>query len=496
MKKYEKEILQDRLDSEEKLLKELEKVFEKAAKDCADKIAALSARTDLENLQSIIYQEQYQKALKAEIDGILSLLHSQEFKSISEYLTVCYQNGFIGTMYSLHKQGIPLIFPIDQKAVVQAVQLDSKISTGLYMHLGESVSEMKKNIRAEVSRGVASNQSYNQIAQNIAKGMNTPFTKALFYATRIARTEGGRIANTSAMDACYKARDMGVDAKKQWDATLDHDTRRSHRKVDGEVRELDEPFSNGLMFPCDPSGAAAEVINCRCALLQTSKWDLDEEELEHLKERAAYFGLDKTEYFEEFKQKYLQASDSVEWFEMVNYKGAADVKTIKSLENSLAKMPVSHRTLAETVIDTIEIDDNPIQSGYSAKLKKIIYTTASNDPDVIIHEYAHALAYAKGIENDKKFISIRAKGLENLTIADVIYDTENFAKEIYRVESDKFISMYQGRLYEEQGFYSGQGLDFSAMLDYFSEGYKEYIVNPENLKKHDPDLFDYIEGIV
>ena len=340
MKKYEKEILQNRLDSEEQLIKELEKLYEKVSKDCSKKIAALSARSDLENLQSIIYQEQYQQALKDEIDGLLNVLHSDEFKTISAYTTACYQDGFIGAMYSLHKQGIPLILPINQEAVIKAIQLDSKISDGLYNHLGESISEMKDNIRAEVSRGVTAGLTYNQISVNIAKGMNTPFTKAKFFATRIARTEGGRIANSSAMDACYKAKKRGCDIVKQWDSTLDGDTRPSHQKCDGEIRELDEKFSNGLMFPGDPSGAAGDVINCRCALLQRARIALDEEDLEELKERAAFFGLDKTENFEEFKQKYLKAAEEIA--SEIKYTPANSIEEAKEYLNNILGLDASY----------------------------------------------------------------------------------------------------------------------------------------------------------
>ena len=74
------------------------------------------------------------------------------------------------------------------------------------------------------------------------------------------------------MDACYKAKEKGADVVKQWDSTLDARTRDSHAQVDGEIKELDEKFSNGLRFPGDPSGGAAEVVNCRCALLQRARW--------------------------------------------------------------------------------------------------------------------------------------------------------------------------------------------------------------------------------
>lgn len=118
-----------------------------------------------------------------------------------------------------------------------------------------------------------------------------------------------KIQVQAAMDASYEARDAGADVVKQWDSTLDGNTRPSHRQVDGEIRELDELFSNGLRFPGDPKGKASEVIRCRCALLQRAREDLDESELEILKKRAEFFGLDKTENFEDFKKKYLKAAD-------------------------------------------------------------------------------------------------------------------------------------------------------------------------------------------
>jgi hypothetical protein len=94
-------------------------------------------------------------------------------------------------------------------------------------------------------------------------------------AMRIARTEGHRIQCQAGMDACYRAKEMGADVAKKWDSTLDGKTRSSHRQVDGEIRELDDKFSNGLMFPGDPSGRAAEVVNCRCSLLQKARWLLE-----------------------------------------------------------------------------------------------------------------------------------------------------------------------------------------------------------------------------
>lgn len=300
MKQYEKQVQQAFLDNEEKVINILKNQYSHALKDINRKIEQLMSRPD-SDMSHVIYQVEYQQALKKEIEGILNTMQSEQFTTIAEYLAKCYEEGFAGAMYSLQQQGIPLCFPLDQEAMVRAVQLDSKISNGLYSRLGEDVSILKRKIASQVSRGISTGMSFAQVAEQLSNISNIGFNNAV----RITRTEGHRIQIQSAMDACYKAKDKGADIVKQWDSTLDKKTRPSHQAVDGEIKELDEPFSNGLMFPGDPAGGAAEVVNCRCALLQRARWALDDEELETLKERAEYFGLDKAENFEEFRSKYL-----------------------------------------------------------------------------------------------------------------------------------------------------------------------------------------------
>lgn len=257
-------------------------------------------------IQSKIYQKQYQEALQGQLDEVLKNMQAKQYLTVSDYLNDCYTDGFIGTVFDQHGQDVPLIMPIDQEAMVRAVQLDSKISQGLYTRLGEDVSVLKKRIASEVTRSIATGSSYGQVAKRLANQTKIGFNRAV----RIARTEGHRIQCTAAMDAMRGAKDRGADVVKQWDATLDDVTRESHRHVDGQIRELNEDFGNGLEFPGDPAGGAAEVINCRCALLQRARWALDEEELQTLKDRAAYFGLNKSNEFDDFKKKYLKAVEA------------------------------------------------------------------------------------------------------------------------------------------------------------------------------------------
>lgn len=317
MKSYEKEVELAKLEAEAKELKHLKAIYSKAADDISKKLAISNGKINVllkdfdelddvqkSILQSQIYQRNFQLSLKKQIDGFMKELNSGQYESIDQYLKGCYETGFIGSMYSIHKQGIPIISPIDQKQVIKAKDIDSKISKKLYTKLDEDVDVLKKRIANNISRGIATADSYSNIARNISSASNVGFNNAM----RIARTEGHRIQAAAAFDAQHKAKDAGADIVKQWNSALDGRTRDTHRLLDGQIRELDEPFEvygHKARFPSD-FGIPSEDINCRCALLQRAKWALDEDELETLKERAAFYGLDKTESFNDFKQKYLK----------------------------------------------------------------------------------------------------------------------------------------------------------------------------------------------
>lgn len=352
MNKAQKEVQQLQLSGEQKTIKQLQRIYDQARKDCEQKIRELSSRTDLENLQSIIYQKQYQEALKKQLEGILNNLQGEEFTSVADYLQKSYHNGYVGVMYDLHKQGIPVIMPINQDQVVKALQTDSKLSQGLYSRLGEDVNYLKRSIRAELSRGIANGSSWNEVAGHIANGMNSPFNKAYNRAVLVARTEGHRIQQRSALDSQYAAKEKGADVLKQWDSTLDNRTRPHHRQLDGQIRELDEPFEVDGMEAQAPGhfGKAKEDCNCRCCLLQRARWALDEDELDELKERAAYFGLDKTKDFEDFRDKYLHLPDN------------ADTIKMNTILNTPIKSNEAHYDALLTKLNQMKVAYNPVMN--------------------------------------------------------------------------------------------------------------------------------------
>lgn len=302
MNKRQKEILEELLADEKRTLEELEESYDDALAQINGRIEALLARQDAD-MQYVIYQVEYQRQLKTQVQAILETLQSNEFDTISQYLTRAYENGFMGTMYDLHGQGIPMIFPIDQAQVADAIRHQTKLSSTLYTALGLDINDLSKKIAGEISRGMSSGQGYDEMARNISAWARIPQNNAM----RIARTEAHRIQCRAAMDAQYKAKDKGADVVKQWDAALDGVTRPNHRKLDGQIRELDEPFEVGgmkAMYPGD-FGDPAEDCNCRCAILQRARWALDSSELETLRQRAEAMG--EYDSYNEFRDSYNKA---------------------------------------------------------------------------------------------------------------------------------------------------------------------------------------------
>lgn len=314
MNKRQKEVLQTQLNNEKAVLKQLESNYEDALAEINGKIETLLARQDAD-MAHVIYQVQYQRALKTQVQSILENLQTNEFETISEYLAKSYEGGFLGTMYDLHGQNIPLIFPIDQEQVVAAIQHETNLSESLYTSLGKDITDLRKKISGEISRGISTGMMYSEIARNVASYAGISKNNAM----RITRTEAHRIQERATMDAHVKAKSKGADIVKVWSAALDSRTRDSHRDVDGEIREVEETFSNGLLYPGDPSGKPEEVINCRCRCNSKARWLLGSDYTKWSEDAPIVYSDDGTtqlaiieaKNYEDFQKKYKQATEQV-----------------------------------------------------------------------------------------------------------------------------------------------------------------------------------------
>ena len=123
----------------------------------------------------------------------------------------------------------------------------------------------QKKLRKALSEGVKEGEGVNELSKRVAKVFKI---RRGAESERIARTEVLSASNEANIEAYDQS---GVIEAKEWLTTMDGRERPWHGAMDGEGADgsvkTHQKFSNGLMFPGDPAGDAAEVINCRCTTL-------------------------------------------------------------------------------------------------------------------------------------------------------------------------------------------------------------------------------------
>jgi uncharacterized protein with gpF-like domain len=160
----------------------------------------------------------------------------------------------------------------DQKALTMGKNeiLTAEVTRYFNQHLFDKVvlpiSETTKDIiLKKIIKGQEEGWSVSRILTEIGK---TDITRTR--ARTIVRTETIRAVGLGSLLSAWNE---PFQMTKEWVAVKDNRTRHTHYNIDGQKRDLEKPFSNGLMFPGDPNGSAEETINCRCALAFEAKRD-------------------------------------------------------------------------------------------------------------------------------------------------------------------------------------------------------------------------------
>jgi hypothetical protein len=152
---------------------------------------------------------------------------------------------------------------VDEETVRRLWFDDPDLLPHLKVDKGADVAYNRSRINSIVLSGILRGQSVDGMAFTLANISKTNMSSAVrSVRTAVTSAEnGGRLSRLQALEAA------GVSGLgKQWLATGDERTRESHMAVNGEIVKPQERFSNGLLCPGDPDGAASEVYNCRCSM--------------------------------------------------------------------------------------------------------------------------------------------------------------------------------------------------------------------------------------
>jgi SPP1 gp7 family putative phage head morphogenesis protein len=138
------------------------------------------------------------------------------------------------------------------------------VVTNVLAKRGALLVTVNETTRDALREALVAGSQANETPVELAGRINAVFNDGMrARSSAIARTETASTTNEIRAEA-MKAE--GIE-RHQWEAAGDEATRESHLSVNGEIRTIGEPFSNGLLEPGDASAPPEEVVNCRCRAL-------------------------------------------------------------------------------------------------------------------------------------------------------------------------------------------------------------------------------------
>lgn len=218
-----------------------------------------------------VFQGEQWKARKAEIDQILLNADRAAASIVNDgKLGVFAANAnYVG--YGLeHDANINTGFTLyDEQTVARLIKSDPQIlpKPAPGVKKDKAYTYYNKLMNSAITQGIVQGETIPQIAKRIARTTGESSYKS---AVRNARTAYTGAQNAGRIEGLHQAQRLGIKVKKQWMATLDSRTRDAHADLDGQVRDVDEPFEVDGMeidFPGDPTADASLVYNCRCTLV-------------------------------------------------------------------------------------------------------------------------------------------------------------------------------------------------------------------------------------
>ena len=214
-----------------------------------EQIDAIVASGDIEQLGDIV--PRWRMAIGRNIQPYLEQVYLSG--GVSAYLSAPGTKGFTET------QAGQWADVVNQVAVDYSRQMTNRL-----VGVGETAWKM---IRSKVTKAIKSGAS-NEVLRNELINVRQ-FSE--FRADVIARTEVQFAYSNGNWQAGQALGQYGP-LEKEWLATSDARTRRSHASINGTRLPIGEPFqmSSGaqMMYPHDPSAPARETVQCRCVLLE------------------------------------------------------------------------------------------------------------------------------------------------------------------------------------------------------------------------------------
>ena len=437
---------------------------------------------DVNNMSIKARMTRYQ-ALEAQVDAILRELYAVDYQADAEaMMSGVYQETYHRTWYDADRYwGFHAQFSQIEPRTIETVLK--------YPFNGANFSDrlwkQKEHLQSQLMESITTMMVQGTSPQNLAKDFAKKMQTKKFDAYRLLHTESSYVMS-EATHAGYK--EDGVE-QYQILATLDSKTCGICGRLDGKIYSVAEAVTGKNMPPFHPF--------CRCTDVPyypdtpaggtRAARDTDCNSIE-VPENMTYA---------EWKRRYIQEEKASKPKNLDNLsipdsmKGAAK----DQFDKEVKLIPNRHKDIIDKAVTQVVVDEQG-NSRYD-RVNGILYLAKELDEGEAVHEMAHALETQAGVWEDERFLQAIHKTIGDINpLWDAILDEDTFVRPITRLaDTEALVSIYQGRLYEEQVPLINENMEFNvyALADFFAEAYSEYVLNPNNLKQKQPEIYRYID---
>lgn len=270
MSKYQKEIESLLNKSESNINQELQALYKELANEMTKEIIELNDQIEKDDNFSKKLQKELLEFIRSQMYAKANQLEENQRKIMYDFLKRNASTSYNELFYEFEmSEEIPLSFALLTDKQIATIINTPVAGRKLSTRLKGNSSKMKKNLNRVLTRGFSKGWSTQKMAALIAEIGGANYRRAM----NIARTESGRVTSVTRQQSQQHAKDLGVKAEKKWVSTLDGDTRNNHRKLDGQIRAIDEYFEVGGLKTLQPHmfGIASEDCNCRCRTVNVIK---------------------------------------------------------------------------------------------------------------------------------------------------------------------------------------------------------------------------------
>ena len=273
----------------EQVLKKTQAVYKQAAEELAKKLADFQARfaaKDKEKQALLAAGEITKEQYKSWLAGQVFQGKQWEAKAAEAAKTMVHANEEAAAIVN---DGCMTAYAAAMNYGTYELEKATALKTGFTLYNRETVSRLLgkdpqllpkwkidqpkdyiwnyEKVKNAIIQGIIQGKPIPQIGKDLTSKLQTLNENKM---RMFARTGMTGAHNAGRMDALHRAEDKGIKVKKKWLATNDDRTRDTHADLDGQIREIDEPFDSDLgeiMYPGDPSADPANVYNCRCTMV-------------------------------------------------------------------------------------------------------------------------------------------------------------------------------------------------------------------------------------